>query len=61
MLMITHDMGVVAEMADDVVVMNRGLVEETAPIRTLFSSPAADYTRKLLAAALLTAPAGGAP
>lgn len=49
-LMITHDMGVVAEMADDVVVMNRGLVEETAPIRTLFSSPAADYTRKLLAA-----------
>ena len=49
-LMITHDMGVVAEMADDVVVMNRGLVEETAPIRTLFSSPAADYTRKLPAA-----------
>ena len=49
-LMITHDMGVVAEMADNVVVMNRGVMEETAPIRTLFSNPAAAYTRQLLAA-----------
>lgn len=49
-LMITHDMGVVAEMADDVVVMNRGVVEETATLRTLFSSPSAAYTKKLLAA-----------
>ncbi|MDB4837847.1 ABC transporter ATP-binding protein [Marinomonas sp.] len=49
-LMITHDMGVVAEMADEVVVMNRGVVEETASIRTLFSNPSAKYTQKLLAA-----------
>lgn len=49
-LLITHDMGVVAEMADDVVVMNRGVVEETAAIRTLFSNPSAAYTQQLLAA-----------
>lgn len=49
-LLITHDMGVVAEMADDVVVMNRGVVEETASIKTLFSNPSAAYTQKLLAA-----------
>lgn len=49
-LMITHDMGVVAEMADDVVVMNRGVVEETSSIETLFTNPSAAYTKKLLAA-----------
>jgi peptide/nickel transport system ATP-binding protein len=50
LLMITHDMGVVAEMADDVVVMNRGVVEESAPARALFTAPRSAYTRKLLAA-----------
>ncbi len=50
LLMITHDMGVVAEMADDVVVMNRGVVEERASARVLFSAPRSAYTRKLLAA-----------
>ncbi len=49
-LMITHDMGVVAEMADKVVVMNQGVVEETADIRKIFTNPDAEYTRKLLAA-----------
>lgn len=49
-LLITHDMGVVAEMADNVVVMNRGVVEETAPIRKLFTNPTAAYTHHLLAA-----------
>lgn len=49
-LMITHDMGVVAEMADDVVVMNQGVVEETSTIRDLFLTPKAEYTKKLLAA-----------
>lgn len=49
-LMITHDMGVVAEMADDVVVMNQGVVEETASTRDIFSAPKAKYTRDLLAA-----------
>ncbi|GAB2786476.1 ABC transporter ATP-binding protein [Halomonas shantousis] len=50
LLMITHDMGVVAEMADDVVVMNRGVVEEAASVRQLFTAPESAYTRKLLAA-----------
>lgn len=50
LLMITHDMGVVAEMADQVVVMNHGRTEEQAPVRQLFTQPQADYTRKLLAA-----------
>ncbi|WP_106475684.1 ABC transporter ATP-binding protein [Phytohalomonas tamaricis] len=50
MLLITHDMGVVAEMADEVVVMNQGVVEEQAPLRQLFTHPKASYTQKLLAA-----------
>jgi len=47
-LIITHDMGVVADMADRVVVMRRGEVVETADATTLFASPAAAYTRELL-------------
>ncbi|QTO53155.1 glutathione ABC transporter ATP-binding protein GsiA [Duffyella gerundensis] len=49
-IFITHDMGVVAEMADRVQVMYRGDVVETADVRTLFSAPQQDYTRALLAA-----------
>jgi peptide/nickel transport system ATP-binding protein len=49
-LLITHDMGVVADLADRVVVMRRGRVEETADVRSIFASPRADYTRRLLAA-----------
>ncbi|NBF11275.1 ABC transporter ATP-binding protein [Pseudomonas sp. Fl4BN1] len=50
LLLITHDMGVVAEMADRVVVMNHGRTEEQAPVRQLFTRPQAEYTRRLLAA-----------
>ncbi|WP_066634958.1 ATP-binding cassette domain-containing protein [Bordetella sp. H567] len=49
-LFITHDLGVVAEMADDVVVMRHGRVIETAPAARLFSAPRESYTRELLAA-----------
>ena len=49
-LLITHDMGVVAEMADRVVVMNRGRKVEEAGVRSLFSAPGEAYTRRLLAA-----------
>ncbi|MHB1103682.1 MAG: ABC transporter ATP-binding protein [Devosia sp.] len=45
---ITHDMGVVAEIADDVVVMRNGECVETAPAGTLFAAPQAAYTRTLL-------------
>lgn len=49
-LLITHDMGVVAEVADDVVVMKDGNVVEAAPVEPLFARPQAAYTQKLLAA-----------
>ncbi|WP_299648168.1 ABC transporter ATP-binding protein [uncultured Jannaschia sp.] len=49
-LMITHDMGVVAEMADRVVVLRAGREEEQAPVRDLFAAPRTDYARALLAA-----------
>ena len=48
-LIITHDMGVVAEVADEVVVMNRSKVVEHGPVLDIFENPAEDYTRALLA------------
>ncbi len=50
LLMITHDMGVVAEMADRVLVMKEGREVETAPVRQLFSKPAHPYSQALLKA-----------
>ena len=49
-IFITHDMGVVAEMADRVQVMYRGEVVENAPVARLFSAPQQPYTQALLAA-----------
>ena len=49
-ILITHDMGVVAEMADRVIVMQNGRMVEEAPAAQLFSAPQAEYTRALLAA-----------
>ncbi|HTJ56882.1 MAG TPA: ABC transporter ATP-binding protein [Devosiaceae bacterium] len=49
-IFITHDMGVVAEMADDVVVMWRGKKVEQAPVKQLFGAPSHPYTRMLLGA-----------
>jgi len=49
-VLITHDMGVVADLADRVVVMYQGEIVEEAPVRELFASPKQDYTRRLLAA-----------
>ncbi|WP_029685646.1 dipeptide ABC transporter ATP-binding protein [Tatumella saanichensis] len=49
-IFITHDMGVVAEMADTVTVMHRGHQVESAPLRQLFTQPQQEYTRALLAA-----------
>ena len=60
LLMITHDMGVVAEMADEVVVMNHGRTEERAPARQLFTQPQAAYTRRLLDAVPVLGTAGKA-
>ena len=50
MVFITHDMGVVAEMADDVVVMWKGKKVEEGPVREIFANPKHPYTRALLSA-----------
>ncbi len=47
-LLITHDMGVVADMADNVMVMYAGEVVEFAPVKDIFKNPRHPYTRGLL-------------
>ena len=47
-LLITHDMGVVADLADDVVVLREGRLVEKAPVAQLFANPGHEYTRALL-------------
>jgi oligopeptide/dipeptide ABC transporter ATP-binding protein len=56
LLLITHDLGNVAEMADRVAVMYAGRVVETGPVRAIFRQPGHPYTRALLASI-----PGGAP
>lgn len=48
-IFITHALGVIAEICDDVVVMYAGKVAETAPVKSLFKEPKHPYTRGLLA------------
>ncbi len=48
MVLITHDMGVIARLADRVCVMKDGLYVEQAPAEALFANPTTDYTRALL-------------
>jgi peptide/nickel transport system ATP-binding protein len=50
LLLITHDFGVIAEMADRVAVMYRGRLVEEGPVRQILRAPAHEYTRTLLAA-----------
>ncbi len=47
-IFITHDLGVIAQMADDVMVMYLGLVMEQGPVDTIFHTPKHPYTRALL-------------
>ncbi len=56
-LLITHDLGIVADTCDRVAVMHRGEVVETAEVDRLFSAPAHPYTQKLLA----SLPSAGLP
>src|SRR2546421_12687891 len=49
LLLITHDLGVVAETADRVAVMYAGRIVETGPVRAIFRNPQHPYTRGLLA------------
>ena len=50
LLLITHDFGVIAEMADRVAVMYKGQIVETGPVRRILREPTHAYTRALLAA-----------
>jgi len=49
LIMITHDLGVIAETVDRVLVMYRGEVMEEGPVQQIFDAPRHDYTRQLLA------------
>jgi ABC-type dipeptide/oligopeptide/nickel transport system ATPase component len=57
LLLITHDFGVIAEIADRVAVMHRGAIVEQGPVRQILRTPTHDYTRGLLAAV----PGSGGP
>ncbi len=48
-LFITHDLGVIAEIADDVAVMFRGELMEAGPVEAIFTKPSHPYTKGLLA------------
>lgn len=50
MVLITHDMGVIARLADRVCVMKDGQYVEEGPVREIFAAPKTDYTRALLEA-----------
>ena len=50
LVLITHDMGVIARLADRVCVMRHGLFVESGPVDQVFETPQTDYTRELLAA-----------
>ncbi|MBL8833042.1 MAG: ABC transporter ATP-binding protein [Rhodospirillales bacterium] len=51
-LFITHDMGVVAEIADEVLVMYHGKVMESGPVEQIFHAPKDEYTRMLIGSVL---------
>ena len=59
LLLITHDFGVIAEMADRVAVMYRGRLVEEGPVRQILRAPAHEYTQALLAAVPGMAKPGG--
>lgn len=48
-ILITHDMGVVADLADRIVVMREGLIVETGTVHEIFDAPQHEYTQRLLA------------
>jgi len=60
-LFITHDMGVVAEIADQVAVMRHGHIVESGPLKDVLEKPAQDYTRNLLSSVPSLVPRAARP
>ncbi|WP_431801326.1 ABC transporter ATP-binding protein [Microbacterium sp. bgisy203] len=58
-LLITHDMGVVADIADDIIVMKNGEIVERGDVHSVFDNPQHPYTRQLLAAVPRIGDTGG--
>jgi len=56
LILVTHNLGVVADICDRVAVMRDGLIVEQQPVADLFADPQHEYTRMLLAATLEDAP-----
>jgi len=61
MLFITHDLGIVRRIADDVCVMQKGRIVEAGPVEQVFGHPQHAYTKALLAAEPKGAPASANP
>ncbi len=57
-IFITHDLGVVAEIADKAIVMYKGEIVEAAPVKQLFTNPSHPYTKALLACRPVNHPRG---
>ncbi|HZJ86934.1 MAG TPA: ABC transporter ATP-binding protein [Erysipelothrix sp.] len=53
-MFITHDLGVISQMADDVIVMHGGKIVEQGPLLKIFDNPIHPYTKRLMAAFLKT-------
>jgi peptide/nickel transport system ATP-binding protein len=51
LLFISHDLAVVRQISDDIIVLRRGTVVEAGPAERIFTSPVEDYTARLIAAA----------
>jgi peptide/nickel transport system ATP-binding protein len=60
-LFITHDMGVVAHIADEVAVMHHGVLVEKGPVEQVFKAPQAAYSRRLIGSVLQLEQAATAP
>ena len=60
-VLITHDLGMAAAYCDRIIVMQKGKVVESAPVRDLFTRPTHPYTKKLIAAVAGTAFEPGGP